>query len=246
MERETLVWGLGITTGNPDSEIGNRKSGSSPDTENPARALLKTLASHRVRLVGFAVGAEERGSASPGAKVPGLRVSVRSTLWVAVCLLLAIPLAAKKPKKSPPPPPAAHKSGYDATRDPSRDLQDAMAQATKTNRRILIEVGGDWCVYCGIMDATFDGHPELRKELTDHYVLLKVNYSKENPNDTFLSRYPAISDYPHFFVLDSKGTLVRSQPTHSFEHKKTYNAGKIDDFLKKYSQPPRHWLNKIS
>jgi hypothetical protein len=72
---------------------------------------------------------------------------------------------------------------------------------------------------------------------------LKVNYSKENPNETFLSHYPKIADYPHFFVLDSKGVLLHSQPTRGFEHGKKYNAGKIDAFLTKWAQPPRHWLN---
>lgn len=74
---------------------------------------------------------------------------------------------------------------------------------------------------------------------------VKVNYSTENPNQEFLSHYPKIPDYPHFFVLDSKGTLLLSQPTHKFEHGRTYNAGKIEDFLKKSTAPPRHWLTSV-
>ena len=84
--------------------------------------------------------------------------------------------------------------------------------------------------------------PNFRKVRDTNYVTLKVNFSKENPNDAFLSHYPKIPDYPHFFVLDSKGALMHSQPTHRFEHGKTYNIGKIEAFLKKWSQPPRHWL----
>jgi thiol:disulfide interchange protein len=165
-----------------------------------------------------------------------------------VCLLVAISMSAKQGQKSPPPAPPKHKTvvTYDASRDPAKDLQDAIAEATRTNKRILLEVGGDWCVYCNIMDATFESHPQLRKVLDTYYVTVKVNYSKENPNEAFLSQYPRIADYPHFFVLNSKGALLYSQPTHKFEHGKTYNAGKIDDFLKKWGQPPRHWLNSVS
>ena len=142
-------------------------------------------------------------------------------------------------------PTTSSAGSYDVSRDPAKDLKDAIAEATRTHKRILLEVGGEWCVYCHIMDTVFESHPQLKKERDDHYVTLKVNYSKDNPNDSFLSHYPAIVDYPHFFVLDSNGTLMHSQPTHPFEHGKNYNAGKIDAFLKKWSQPPRHFLNNV-
>lgn len=172
------------------------------------------------------------------------RVVVRSALAFAMCLLFAASVSAKHGKNADPPQPAKPAS-YDASRDPAKDLQQAIAVATKTNRKILLEVGGDWCVYCHIMDQTFDKHPELQRARDENYVTVKVNYSKENPNQEFLSRYPKIPDYPHFFVLDSKGTLLLSQPTHKFEHGRTYNAGKIEDFLKKSTAPPRHWLTSV-
>ncbi len=173
----------------------------------------------------------------------GPRVAKKSSGALALCLLLAIAASAKHGQKAPPPAPPKAAATYDASRDPAKDLQDTIALATRTNKRILVEVGGDWCVYCNIMDQTFDSHANLRKVRDTNYVTLKVNYSQENPNAAFLSQYPKIADYPHFFVLDSKGVLLHSQPTHPFEHGKKYNAGKIDSFLTKWAQPPRHWLN---
>lgn len=177
--------------------------------------------------------------------MPGPRVTIKAVVVFVLCLLAAIPLGAKKKNPKTPTPAAINKSGYDVARDPAKDLQAAIAEATKTNKRILMEVGGDWCVYCSIMDTAFDSHPQLKKVLDTYYVTLKVNYSKENPNEAFLSKYPQIPDYPHFFVLDSQGTLLHSQPTRSFEHGKNYNTMKLDAFLKKWAQPPRHWLTNI-
>ena len=174
--------------------------------------------------------------------MPGLRITRKSIAALALCLLIALVASAKHNQKTPPPAPKTAAT-YDTSRDPGKDLQDTIALATKTNKRILLEVGGDWCVYCNIMDETFESHPKLRQVRDTNYVTLKVNYSKENPNEDFLSKYPKIADYPHFFVLDSKGVLLHSQPTHPFEHGKKYNAGKIDAFLTKWAQPPRHWLN---
>ena len=174
------------------------------------------------------------------------RIETKKSLAViAVCLLAATPVFAKHGDKSSRSVKSASGS-YDASRDPAKDLQAAIAKATQTNKRILLDVGGDWCVYCNIMDETFASHPELQKVRDTHYVTVRVNYSPENPNEAFLSKYPKIADYPHFFVLDSKGVLLHSQPTHPFEHGKSYKAGKIDAFLKKWGQPPRHWLNKVS
>ena len=176
--------------------------------------------------------------------MPEPRVTFKSCAAFVICLSFAISMSGKKGHQPPPPAPKTANT-YDASRDPGKDLQEAIVLAEKTNKRILMEVGGDWCVYCNIMDETFEKHPQLRKLRDTNYVTLKVNYSKENPNEAFLSNYPKIPDYPHFFVLDSKGALLHSQPTHKFEHGKKYNAGKIDDFLKKWAQPPRHWLTSV-
>jgi thiol:disulfide interchange protein len=174
--------------------------------------------------------------------MPGPKWIIKSHVALMLCLLVALSASAKRtPKPLPPTPKAAN--SFDDSRDPAKDLEDTIAVAAKTNKRILLEVGGDWCVYCNIMDETFNSHPQLRKARDTNYVTLKVNYSKENPNEAFLSKYPKIADYPHFFVLDSKGVLLHSQPTHPFEHGKKYNVSKIDEFLNKWSHPPPHWLN---
>jgi thiol:disulfide interchange protein len=171
---------------------------------------------------------------------------VRKLVWaLCVFLLVANPLSAKGSKKPGDPKSTAVSSGYDATRDPDKDLQAAIALATKTKKKILLEVGGDWCVYCNIMDQTFETHPQLAHVRDEHYITVKVNYSQENPNQAFLAKFPKIPEYPHFFVLDSKGVLLRSQPTHPFEHGRKYNAGKIDAFLKKGVVPPRQWLTEV-
>lgn len=168
---------------------------------------------------------------------------------VGLTLLVAASANGKAGHKNRPPviPTNKDAGGYDPARDPAKDLKAAIAEATKSNKRILMEVGGDWCVYCGMMDTAFLGHPALLKERSEHYVTLKVNFSEDNPNAVFLSQYPRIVDYPHFFVLDSNGKLIHSQPTHPFEHNKgkSYSVDKIDDFLKKWAQPPRSWLNAL-
>jgi thioredoxin-related protein len=174
------------------------------------------------------------------------RVAKKWCVVLALCLSVPVPLSAKHTPKAPPPkPPSDAGTVFDPARNPAKDLQDAIAEATRTKKRILLVVGGNWSIYCNILDGTFESHPKLQKVRDTYYVTVKVHYSKDNPNEAFLSHYPRIPDYPHFFVLDSNGTLLLSQPTHKFEQGKKYNVGKIEDFLKKDSHPPVHLLHSI-
>ncbi|BDQ03700.1 hypothetical protein [Ignavibacterium sp.] len=35
---------------------------------------------------------------------------------------------------------------FDPTRNPEQDLKNAIEYAQKTNKRIILDVGGEWCI----------------------------------------------------------------------------------------------------
>ncbi|HZS07988.1 MAG TPA: thioredoxin family protein [Blastocatellia bacterium] len=135
----------------------------------------------------------------------------------------------------------AAKSGYapvttfDPARDPVKDLQDAIAEAKRTRRRILLDVGGEWCGWCHAMDRFLELNTELKAFRDQNFVWLKINFSPENENKAFLSRYPEIPGYPHIFVLDTDGRLMHSQNTGPLEKGKSYDLDKYSAFLKRWS-----------
>src|SRR5438552_11017209 len=94
---------------------------------------------------------------------------------------------------------------YDPKRDAAQDIQDAVKEAQRAHKRILLEVGGEWCSWCHTLDRFFDAHPELIQLRVKNFVTVKIKFSEENPNKDVLSRYEAIPGYPHIFVLDSDG-----------------------------------------
>lgn len=125
-------------------------------------------------------------------------------------------------------------SGFDPLRDPFNDLQIAVDNATKTNKRIILDVGGEWCIWCHRIDAFMRDTEEVKSLIEENFIIVKVNYSKENKNEKFLSQYPAIEGYPHFFVLDSDGKLLHSQSTGDLEKDKDYDKEKFIFFLKQW------------
>ena len=126
---------------------------------------------------------------------------------------------------------------YDPKRDPEKDIQDAIAEAGRTGKRILLEVGGEWCSWCHIMDRYFDENPKLLEFREKNFVMVKINFSPENQNKKLLSRYPDIPGYPHMFVLDTNGKLLHSQNTDRLESGKSYDLEKFLSFLKKWARP---------
>jgi thiol:disulfide interchange protein len=124
---------------------------------------------------------------------------------------------------------------FDPARDPAKDLEVALRIAHAANRRVVIEVGGDWCSWCHILDRFFEANPDLKRYRDANYIWLKVNWSPENKNEAFLRRYPAIPGYPHFFVLEANGRLAGSQNTSELEAKKTYDPAAMHAFLVKWA-----------
>ena len=106
---------------------------------------------------------------------------------------------------------------YDPARNPADDLAQAIVIAQKENKRIMLELGGDWCIWCKYMDEFYETHPDILKYRAENYVLVKVNVSEESSNAQFLSQYPEAGGYPHVYILDSDGTFLHSQDTVELE-----------------------------
>ena len=147
-----------------------------------------------------------------------------------VVLLLAMTCAAMTAR--------AQELKFDPTRDAARDVELAVDKARAEGTHVLVDVGGEWCVWCHILDRFFAGDAEASALRDRDYVLVKVNWSPENHNDALLSRWPKIDGYPHLFVLDASGRLVHSQSTGPLELGRGYDRDRVIAFLRRYA--PRH------
>ena len=128
--------------------------------------------------------------------------------------------------------PDDYTTAYDPKRDPQKDLALAEAAAAQGNKRILMEVGGDWCIWCKRLDQFFADNGDVRAARDANFVLLKVNMSPQNENYGFLHAYPEIPGYPFIFVLDANGKLLGTANTSGLENGSTgYDAGRVKKFL---------------
>lgn len=124
---------------------------------------------------------------------------------------------------------------FDPKRDAAKDISNAITLAKKENKRIMLDVGGEWCGWCHKLDKLFMTDAEIGKELKKGYIVVKVNFSQENENKEVLSKYPKIVGYPHLFVLDKTGKLIHSQDTGLLETGDHHDPAKVMTFLKKWA-----------
>lgn len=114
---------------------------------------------------------------------------------------------------------------FDPARDANKDLHAAMEQARMEHKNILMDVGGNWCPWCILVDRTLNDDLELHALLEKNYVVLHVNFSRENENLDFLGPYPKAKGYPAWYVLSAKGKLLKTEDTSELEQTHKLDAG---------------------
>ena len=150
--------------------------------------------------------------------------------FVATACALLVPLRAAAAAETHPLP-----TRFDPARDAKKDLDAALRMARATHRRVLVEVGGQWCSWCHILDRFFAANADVRRIRDASFIWLKVNFSKENPNEALLARWPKVAGYPHLYVLDADGRLLQSQDTGALEAGKGYDPIAFRAFLVEWS-----------
>ncbi len=113
---------------------------------------------------------------------------------------------------------------YDETRDPFEDAMDAIDLASKTNRNVLIKIGGTWCTWCHKMDAFLEKNPEVYQALHQEFVVLKVSVSDSNENEAFMKGLPPVLGYPHMYVSTSEGKMLLSKDTAELQQDGQYST----------------------
>jgi len=126
---------------------------------------------------------------------------------------------------------------YDPQTDAMKDISDAVAQAGRENKHVLIQVGGNWCPWCIRFHAFINNDPEIDSLIHADYIYLLVNYSKENKNLDVLKKmeFPQRFGFPVLVILDEQGNRIHTQNSAYLEKEKTYDRKKVMEFLKQWS-----------
>jgi len=123
---------------------------------------------------------------------------------------------------------------YNPDADAEVELKNAIVLASETKKHVLVQVGGNWCPWCVKLHEFMKTDSQLDSILKADYVIVKLNYSKENKNEVMLAAldYPQRFGFPVLVILNADGKRLHTQNTGYLEEGKGYSKDKVYGFLK--------------
>jgi thiol:disulfide interchange protein len=119
------------------------------------------------------------------------------------------------------------------------DIAAGLKDAATTNRRVLVDFGGNWCPDCIVLDRHFHA-AENAALLQKHYVLVHVNIGDKGITDNFAiaERFgiPLEKGVPALAVLDPDGRVVFAQKQGEFEAMRKLDPASVRTFLMKWAR----------
>ena len=143
---------------------------------------------------------------------------------------------------------------YDPMANAEKQVTDAMSQASKEGKHIMLQIGGNWCIWCVRLNAFEHAVPKIDSLIKADYILVHINYSPENKNLELLKKleFPQRFGFPVLVILDAKGRRLHTQDSGLLEAAKNnskiyYDEQKLYGFLSKWtpaSMKPENYINQ--
>jgi thiol:disulfide interchange protein len=169
--------------------------------------------------------------------------AMKSLLLAAAAAALAAPAAARPeaaPRVSaasidqlPQPLPLP----YDAAADAHRAVDQARAEARRTGKRLLIDMGGNWCLDCRVLAGILQ-LPELRPFVARHFVVVAVDIGRYDKNLDIADRFAAHYDRgaPAVLVVDPRsGKLLNPGRTLALTDARHLTPQALADWLAQWT-----------
>ncbi len=159
-----------------------------------------------------------------------LRVNTLASFALIAALLSPISTASAQSRV-----PFVKKHIYSETADPTADIAAAVKQATRENKRIILDFGGDWCGDCQVLDIYFHQAPN-DELLAKYFIVVHVEIGHMDHNVDVAKKYqvPIEKGVPALAVLDSHGKLLFSQQNKEFEAMRRMESSSVTEFLNKW------------
>ncbi len=126
---------------------------------------------------------------------------------------------------------------YNPEANAQEDINKAVAKANAEGKHVFVQIGGNWCPWCIKFHHFVDEDADLKKYVADNYVVVLVNYGKENYNKEVMAKYeyPGRFGFPVFLILDGNGKRMHTQDSGLLEQGEGYNKTKVMTFFRNWS-----------
>lgn len=132
----------------------------------------------------------------------------------------------------------AYEKPYNPSENAQEKIDSLLIIAKKENKNILIQAGGNWCIWCLMFNNYVKTTPEVKQVLDKNYLYYHLNYSPENKNEHVFNKYAPEGGklgYPFFIVLNSNGEVLKIRESGNLEEGRGYNKEKVLEFFNSYT-----------
>ncbi len=118
------------------------------------------------------------------------------------------------------------------------EITQALAQAGKTHKRVLVIFGADWCYDCHVLDRALE-RTDIAPTLNRNFEVVHVDVGQGDKNQDLMNQYqvPMKRGIPAMAVLDASGQLLYSQKNGEFERARALGPEDLLEFLNKWKSP---------
>lgn len=129
---------------------------------------------------------------------------------------------------------------YSVTADGSKDITAALEVARAEHKRVLVDFGANWCIWCRRLHHTFETNPAVAAKLHRSFIVVMVDVNREHGtarNADLVRRYgnPTRFGIPVLVVLDKDGRQLTTEDSGLLEQGSGHSPQKILDFLSRWS-----------
>ncbi len=129
----------------------------------------------------------------------------------------------------------ATKEIYPAGADAHAEIKEALADAAKSHKRVLLIFGANWCYDCHVLDLAFH-RDDLAPVVEKNYEVVHVDIGEGDKNQDLMKQYqvPMDKGVPAIAVLESDGKLLYSQKNGEFEKARALDSATLLAFLNQW------------
>ena len=159
--------------------------------------------------------------------------TVRNTLLLCV---LALTTSTPGQVQTDGPQKTARPSIYDESADGAKQIADALVDAKKEGKHVLLQFGANWCGWCHRLHKLFDTDKSIAEELKTHYVVVMIDVNKGHNKEVDTKyEHPTRFGLPAIVILDSDGKQLTTQDTGKLEEGDHHDPKKVMSFLKQWA-----------
>jgi thioredoxin 1 len=124
--------------------------------------------------------------------------------------------------------------------DAHAEIKQALVQAAREHKRVLVVFGANWCYDCHVLDLAFR-RADVETVLQKNYEVVHVDVGEGNKNQDIMQQYqvPMKKGIPALAVLDATGKLLYSQQGGEFEKARALAPEDVLAFLNKWKPAAR-------